>query len=174
MASPLKSSHYVRYGLYVLAGALVLWLLQTSGGPSKGGGAPGFDLPVVAANSPGGRVSLEERDGKPVLIEVFASWCGSCRKSAPVLARAHEKYGSRLEFVGVSVDDNRDAAVRAKESWHIPYTVAYDDRGAFARAYKIRVLPTFVLVDREGRIQKVSAGTLSPGTLDEWAESVLQ
>ena len=175
MASSLKEPPYGRYALYALVGVLVLWLLKGRGGPSEGGEAPAFDLPLVSASvGEPTRFSLASREDKPVLIEVFASWCGSCRRAAPLLARAHEKYGSDVEFVGISVDDDPVSAEEAKRDWHIPYAVAHDDKGAFSRAYKIRVLPTFVLLDREGRIAEVSAGTPSQGRLDEWAKSVLR
>jgi thiol-disulfide isomerase/thioredoxin len=174
MASSLKDSPYARYALYALVGVLFLWLLKGRGGPSEGAEAPAFDLPVVSASvGQPARFSLASREDKPVLIEVFASWCGSCRRAAPVLARAHEKYGHDVEFVGVSVDDDATLALEAKRDWRIPYAVAHDDKGAFSRAYKIRVLPTFVLLDREGRIAEVSAGMPSQGRVDAWAKSVL-
>ena len=136
--------------------------------------APGFDLPLVAeATGSISRWSLEGHKGKPVLIEVFASWCGTCRRSAPTLAEAHEKYGDKLEFLGISMDDNAEAAALAKQHWRIPYAVAHDDRGAFARAYKIRVLPTFVLLDQDGRIAEVTTGAPSPGRVEEWATAVV-
>jgi thiol-disulfide isomerase/thioredoxin len=175
MASSVKEPTYGRYALYALGAVLVLWLLKGRGGPTEGREAPEFDLPIVAAavGEPT-RFSLAGREDKPVLIEVFASWCGSCRRAAPLMARAHEKYGADVAFLGVSVDDEPILAADAKRDWHIPYAVAHDDKGAFARAYKIRVLPTFVLLDREGKIAEVSAGTPSQGRVDEWANSVLR
>lgn len=175
MASSVKESSYTRWALMAFLGLLVLWQLKRcGGGPSEGAEAPDIDLPIVAsAVGEPARFSLENREYKPVLIEVFASWCGTCRRSAPALARAHEKYGKDLEFVGISVDDDASLAAEAKHSWQIPYPVAHDDRGAFARAYRIRVLPTFVLLDRDGRIAEVSAGLPSERNLDEWASRVL-
>lgn len=166
-------ARYGRYALYALAAAALLWLTRGRGGPSTGAEAPGFDLPLVAASTgSSAHWALDDHKGKPVLIEVFASWCGTCRRAAPTLAEAHEKYGDKLEFLGVSMDDNADAAALAKERWQIPYAVAHDDRGAFARAYKIRVLPTFVLLDQDGRIADVSTGAPSPGRVEAWATSV--
>lgn len=174
MASSLTDSSYTRWALAAFVGLLLLWQLNRKSGPTQGGEAPPIDLPIVAAavGEPA-RFSLESREQKPVLIEVFASWCGTCRRSAPSLARAHEKYGADLEFLGISVDDDATSAAQAKQSWQIPYPVAHDDNGAFSRAYRIRVLPTFVLLDRQGRIVEFSAGMPSESRLDEWAKSVL-
>ena len=174
MASSLTDSSYTRWALAAFVGLLILWQLNKKSGPTQGGEAPAIDVPIVAAavGEPA-RWSLESRAAKPVLIEVFASWCGTCRRSAPSLARAHEKYGADLEFLGISVDDDAASAAEAKQNWQIPYPVAHDDNGAFSRAYRIRVLPTFVLLDREGRIAEFSAGMPSESRLDEWAKSVL-
>lgn len=177
MASSLNDSPYARWVLVALAGLLLVWQLKRcgGGGPAEGAEAPAIDLPLVsAAVGEPVRWSLANREDKPVLIEVFASWCGTCRRAAPALARAHEKYGTDLEFVGVSVDDDAALAAEAKQAWQIPYPVAHDESGSFARAYRIRVLPTFVLLDREGRIAEVSAGLPSESRVDEWAKSVLR
>src|SRR5690606_7426962 len=136
LVDPPSSRRYVRYALSALAGALLFWLLRARGGPDEGGPAPAFDLPVVAARAATAtRVSLAEQRGKPLLIEVFAGWCGSCRRAAPVRASAHERYGSDVEFLGISVDEQPEAAALAKQTWQIPYTVAHDGKGAFARSY---------------------------------------
>ena len=175
MASSVNETSYTRWALVALAGLLVVWQLKRcGGGPSEGAAAPAIDLPIVAAAAgEPTRFSLASHENKPVLIEVFASWCGTCRRAAPSLARAHEKYGDQLDFVGVSVDDDASLAAEAKQGWQIPYAVAHDDTGAFARAYRIRVLPTFVLLDREGKIAEVSAGLPSESRLDAWARRVL-
>ena len=116
MASSVKEPSYTRWALVALAGLLVVWQLKRCGGPKEGAEAPAIDLPIVAAavGEPT-RFSLAGRDQKPMLIEVFASWCGTCRRSQPALARAHEKYGDELEFVGVSVDDDASLAAEANE-----------------------------------------------------------
>src|SRR6187549_260051 len=124
MASSVKAPPYARYALYALAGVLVLWLLKGRGGLTEGREAPEFDLPLVsAAVGEPTRFSLATREDKPVLIEVFASWCGSCRRAAPLLAKAHQKFGDDVAFVGVSVDDEPELALEAKRDWNIPYAV---------------------------------------------------
>ena len=137
--------------------------------------ATDFDLPLVVDGERGPRTfSLSEHEGEPLLIEVFASWCGVCRRSAPTLAHAHARYGDQLAFLGVSVDDDYASARRMKRDWGIPYPVAHDSDGAFARAYGVNLLPTFILLDRAGRIREVSSGAPRPGQLDEWAKLALR
>jgi thiol-disulfide isomerase/thioredoxin len=111
---------------------------------------------------------LEEHRGKPVLIDVFASWCSVCQRTAPQLVEAFHKYGSgRVDFIGVSVDGSPEDAARVKTDWGLPYDVAIDD-GRLAKSYKIEVLPTLVLVGADGRVRHVSAGSVSRGELEQW------
>jgi Redoxin len=70
-------------------------------------------------------------------------------------------------FVGVSVDGDANAAKRVQESWPISYPVAVDD-GSVQRAYGVSLLPTFVLIDREGTVKRVSSGVPSRRTLSRW------
>ena len=173
MASTLNTRRYARYVLYVLAGALLLWLFRSRGGPEVGANAPHFDLPLVGEGQ-GTRVNLDSARGKPRLIEVFASWCGSCRRSAPILSAAHADHKHEVDFLGVSVDESEALASQVKQSWQIPYPVAHDERGAFAKSYRIRVLPTFILLDRKGHIERVSSGMPSRKRLDEWLASLTE
>jgi thiol-disulfide isomerase/thioredoxin len=173
IARALGRVRYARYVLYVLAGALLLWLFRSRGGPELGANAPHIDLPLVGEGH-GARINSGAAPGKPKLIEVFASWCGSCRRAAPLLSAAHATYKEEVDFLGVSVDASDTAAGQVKHTWQIPYPVAHDDRGAFAQSYRIRVLPTFVLIDKNGRIQQVTSGMPSRKRLDEWLTSLTE
>ena len=165
-----EKRRYWRYLLYGLAAMALLSLFKPTG-PNLGSRAADLELPLVAA-APGDErtVSLGDPRDKPLLIEVFASWCGTCRRSAPAVARAHETHGSYLDFLGVSVDRDPGAAERVKQDWQIPYPVAHDRTGSFARAYEVSVLPTFILLDQRGHVRKVSSGAPSRGQLARWAK----
>lgn len=152
----------------VLALGLLLWLRQPSSGSLEGVAAPDLVLPDVQGD---GEQSLQPRE-KPLLIEVFASWCSTCRRNLPTLARAYQEHSAKVDFIGVSVDDHPEAAARAKEGWPIPYPVAHDANRAFSRAYAISVLPTFVLIGRDGRIKKVHHGSASNRRLEDWIETL--
>jgi cytochrome c biogenesis protein CcmG/thiol:disulfide interchange protein DsbE len=148
-----------------IAVAVVFLVRRRSSGPAEGTRAPRIDLPLVGAE---GRFDLDKMRGKPVVLEVFASWCGACRKSAPVLAeafRAHPK--SEVEFLGVSIDDSPLEAARAKERWGIPYAVAVDD-GSVSRGYHVSLLPTVVVIGRDGMVRHTTTGVPSQADLDGW------
>ena len=147
--------------VYVLAAQFV----RHSSGPKEGSAAAAFDLPLVGQ---AGRVSLAAQKGKPLLMEVFASWCGACKRSSPHLAeawRAHQH--DNVTFLAVSVDEDPSAASRVKNDWHIPFDVAIDD-GSVSRGYGISMLPTLIYIDAKGTVRHAAAGTASRAEIDDW------
>jgi len=148
--------------LIVLA---VMFVSRKFSGPREGVQAAPFDLPVVG-DAEGKRFRLEDQRGKPVLIEVFAGWCGACKRSSPALAEAYAQHKG-VSFVGVSMDGSASDALRVKKDWGIPYDVAVDD-GSVAKRYDIEVLPTFILVGKDGVVRRVSTGVASRGEVTGW------
>ena len=141
-----------------------------SSGPKAGTLARDFNLPVV--NGPASRFHLKEHAGTPVVVEVFASWCGACRAAAPMLSDvAQAPRSSDVRFVAISVDDSREEAVAAARSWGIPFDVAWDD-GSFSSNYDISRLPTVVVVDREGKVRASVTGRLTRAKLEGWLSEV--
>ena len=141
-----------------LAASVVVLIRHRSSGPDEGTRAATFDLPLLGAS---GRFDLASHRGKPVVMEIFASWCGTCRRATPILAEMYKEHGrSDVTFVGVSVDDSPEAAARAREEWQMPYPVALDD-GTVSRGYNVSLLPTVVLIDRAGNVRSSIAGVPS-------------
>jgi peroxiredoxin len=161
----------LRYALFlVLAMGLAFFISRGRSGPEPGSEAAAFDLPVVAGNQ--SRFRLADQRGTPVVVEVFASWCGVCRRTAPMLSDAANARRERpVRFVGVSVDQTESAAKAAKAQWGISYDVAIDD-GRFSKNYGITVLPTIILIDGDGRVRHVSAGAPRQSELESWLDDV--
>jgi peroxiredoxin len=161
-----KLSRLTDWIIYACIGGLLL-LLVTRGnhGPKEGTAARSFELPLVDG---AGQFRLAEQRGKPVLMEVFASWCGACENAAPMLQEVYrDAQQSGVVVVGVSIDDDATAARGVQQSWPIPYPVALDD-GSVKRAYGVSLVPTFVLIDKNGIIKRVSSGVPSRRTLSRW------
>jgi thiol-disulfide isomerase/thioredoxin len=75
--------------------------------PRMGGIAPGETAPVIRAE---GWINGEppELTGRVVLLDLWASWCGPCRKKAPEFVELHRKYGEKgVVFVGISLEDKQ-------------------------------------------------------------------
>ena len=148
-----------------IGGAAFVMIRRRNSGPAEGTSAPEIDLPLVGAS---GRFDLAKERGKPVVMEVFASWCGTCRRAAPVLAEAYRAHAKGdVSFLAVSVDDSLGDAARAKDRWAIPYDVALDD-GSVSRGYKVSLLPTVVVIGRDGMVRHTTTGVPSTDELDRW------
>ncbi len=161
-----KLLELARYGaiggaVYLLASHFV----RHSSGPKEGSPAAAFDLPLSGQD---GRVSLAAQHGKPVLMEVFASWCSACKRSSPRLAEAWRAHrGEDVTFLAVSVDEDPAAAARVKRDWQLPFDVALDD-GSVSRGYGISMLPTLIYIDAKGIVRHSAAGVVSRSDIDSW------
>ena len=161
-----KSSNVFRALLFVGALGVGLALVaKKPSGPPVGDIAAEFNLRSADGTS---RVKLSDLRGKPVVVEVFASWCTACRRAAPMLREAAlSKREKEVHFVGVSVDRDRRVAAQLKQAWDIPYEVVHDD-GSVASKYRIQVLPTFIVIDAEGHVRHVSSGAPRSEALESW------
>ena len=98
--------------------------------------------------------------GKPALIEFWATWCSRCREMEPRLIAAHRKYGSRVRFVGVAVSVNQSPArVRAYAEKHrFRHDVFYDADGSATDAYQVPATSYIVVLNRAGRVVYTGLG----------------
>ena len=131
--------------------------------------APGFTVDVLD----GGSFSLSDHiaaDGKPLIVNLWASWCTPCRKEMPDLsafAREHPEF----EVVGVAVEDSLEEARTFAAELDPGYVLAYGDE-AFERAYHNFGLPVTYFLDEDGTVTEVFNGILTPERLEEIAGGV--
>lgn len=122
----------------------------------------GAKAPVVTVNDLEGEpVDLGAFIGrKPVLIEFWASWCGSCHQLLPAIRAAHGRYGDRVEFLGINitVNDPPERVRRYLAEHAPPFRVLYDDQGASVRAFDVPATSYVVIIDRTGTIVYTGSG----------------
>ena len=124
--------------------------------------APGFALEGLD----GGEVSLAALDGKVVVLNFWASWCGPCRLEMPDFQKAWEEHQEQeVVFVGIAVDDTASEASKFAEQVGVTYPLALDTTGDVARAYRIRAVPSTYFIDREGRLATTLHGVANQGAL---------
>jgi cytochrome c biogenesis protein CcmG, thiol:disulfide interchange protein DsbE len=109
----------------------------------------------------GADISLKSFAGKPVVINFFASWCVPCRAEAPGLAKLAHEFGSRVQLVGISIDDKRPGAMAFVRHYHWNWPIVFDPNDSLAYSYGLFGKPTTVVVDQQGRIAWQHAGRIS-------------
>lgn len=127
---------------------------------TKGKSSPKF---VDYENFEGGHTSLDDLKGKYVYIDVWATWCGPCKREIPALKEVEKKYRKQnIEFVSMSIDRKIDynkwrTAVNELNLSGIQLFAPDDWNSKFVTDYEIRGIPRFILIDPEGNIVNSNA-----------------
>ena len=137
--------------VFVLAAFFVS--MTTFAQPSVGEKASEISLP----DQKGDNLSLSSLQGKVVLIDFWASWCGPCRRSEPDLKKLYEKYQSKgFEIYGISVDEDKFAWKTAIKQDKINWLHVNDDKGIVAGKWNVMYIPNTYLLDKTGKVVAVN------------------
>ena len=139
------------------------------------------DEPVdlVAEDLEGDEIDLADFRGTPVVVVVWGAWCPPCRAEVPDVVAAAEELGDRAEFVGINLrDSSAETAQAFVRNNDIPYPSVYSPDGkamlAFDGFLTPNSIPSFAVLDAEGRVAAVIPGELpSTTTLVQLVEDVL-
>ncbi len=114
------------------------------------------DLEMADPDGKMHKISELVGEGKWVLVDFWASWCGPCRAEMPNVLEAYNKYHDKgFEVIGVSFDQKKEAWVKAIDQLKMPWLQISDLKGwqcAAAPAYKIDAIPDNILIDPQGKI----------------------
>lgn len=101
---------------------------------------------------------LRELRGTPVVVNLWASWCGPCRFEIPFLQREFRAHGTKVAFLGVNSDDADGNAAKMAAELPMPYPSIVDSRASLAGRLGARGLPVTVFYDARGKQQYVHQG----------------
>ena len=103
---------------------------------------------------------LEILDGRPGLIEFWASWCEQCEALQPTVDEVHERFGDRVQVVAVAVAvaQSQRRVRRHVEDHGAGFPYLWDGNGDAVRAYQAAATSIVVLVDGEGKIAYTGVG----------------
>jgi cytochrome c biogenesis protein CcmG/thiol:disulfide interchange protein DsbE len=134
--------------------------------PTRVAALPSFDLDAY-------RRLLGQLRGTPVVVNIWASWCGPCREEAPRLAEAARRYGSRVQFLGVDILDQRAAAASFIARYGWPYPSVFDASGDIRDGLGFLGQPVTVFYAASGRLVSSWSGPLTGEALAEGIGSIL-
>jgi cytochrome c biogenesis protein CcmG, thiol:disulfide interchange protein DsbE len=137
------------------------------GVPATAGDAlPDLSLPCLGAAGDAAGVPLRRLTGQPMVVNLWASWCGPCRAELPALARLSQTAAGRLRVIGVASLDVPANSVSFAADNRLPFPSLQDRDGDLERGLRRNGLPVTVLVRTEGTIAYVYQGApLTDATL---------
>lgn len=112
-------------------------------------GLPEVTLPCLGG---GPDVDLSSLRG-PLVVNLWAQWCGPCREELPHYQRLHERAGDELTVLGIDYQDTQPAAaLELAERAGVTYPLLADPGAAVRTPFRVRGLPGVALVDDGGRV----------------------
>lgn len=131
---------------------------EQSSGPleaiQKGDAIRDFTVKQVDGSS----FTLSEQEGKVVLLNFWATWCGPCVKEMPAFDMLREEYGDQLSILAVSCDTDPQAAKDFLKEQGFGFPAALDPMGSVQALYPTDGIPYSVLIDQNGTVVETVLG----------------
>jgi len=163
---------YVYMRIFLLAFLLASTQSTTAFALTPGEVKIGENLREATLNGFDGRKkTFSDFKGKPLIINVWASWCGPCRAEMGSLERLALRYnGKEFNVIGISTDDDAKAAAAFIKQSKISFDNFLDSKLHLENMLGANTIPLTILVDSDGRVLKKVRGAYewdSPKTIDE-------
>jgi thiol-disulfide isomerase/thioredoxin len=147
-------------------------------GPTAKNATTAALLPTHVASLPAFDVETFDRllaqlHGTPVVVNVWAAWCGPCKAEAPLLRAASQTFGDRVQFLGVDILDSLDGARGFIADHGLTYPSVFDPPGAIRDSLGMIGQPVTVFYDAQGNVVKTYPGQLTQTALDQGIRAAL-
>ncbi|MCW5813733.1 MAG: TlpA family protein disulfide reductase [Labilithrix sp.] len=120
-------------------------------------GKPAPELSIETLNDKG-TISLNELQGKVVIVDFWATWCAPCKQSFPKLEELQKKVGDKVVIVGVSVDDEKKGVAEFAKENGATFAIGWDQGHTIASRWKVGTMPTTFVVDATGKVRHIHDG----------------
>jgi peroxiredoxin len=138
----------------------------------EGKAAPNFTLKAMD----GKEVSLADFTGKPVLINIWATWCPPCRDEMAAIQAAYDKYSSKglvVLAINFTVQDTRPDVEAFVSGLKLTFPILMDETGEVSsRQFGVHALPMSFFIDTQGIIQRTVFGAMLPAELEEYIAAI--
>lgn len=138
--------------------------------PIAGYLAPGFTLTSMQ----GEEISLADYQGKPVVLNFWATWCPPCRAEIPHFQDAAVKYNGQAVIVGVDQGEPLSLVSDFANQFGVTYPMLLDPDNDVNRQYQVRALPTTLFIDANGVVREVFTGIINGAVLEDRIEQLLR
>jgi len=98
-------------------------------------------------------LDVDKYRGKVVMLDFWASWCVPCRRSFPWMNAMQERYAEDgLVIIAINLDRDQADAKRFLEKYPASFSVVFDADAEYARQYEVEVMPSSIVLTREGDV----------------------
>lgn len=164
-----KSAADLAYHRWKLHHAVEPKIAKDLEGTDPGGRTPGIDSPLVGKPAPdfqlellgsgGKKFRLSEQKGKVVILDFWATWCGPCLQTMPLVEQvAHEFADQGVQLIAVNLEEPAKQITATLERHKLQVSVAMDIDGVAAAKYQATAIPQTVVIDREGKVARLFVG----------------
>ncbi len=129
----------------------------------EGVAAPDFTGELMDGTS----ITLSELQGKPVIINFWATWCGPCVKEMPAFERLKDDFGDKIGIIAVNCGDDAETVKDFVEENGYTFPVVLDEEYSISMLYPTNSIPYTVVLDAEGKVTHISTGALDADTMYE-------
>ena len=137
--------------------------------------APDFTM----TDSGGNTVKLSDllSEGKPVVLNFWASWCGPCKSEMPEFEKVYKDLGGKVQFVMLNMTDGQRETLQSAAAYvagqGFTFPVFFDtEQQAGAVAYGINSIPTTIIIDQDGYFVSGWKGTIDEQTLRDGIDAL--
>ncbi len=153
------------FAVAAILGALIFWPANST---QKFTNDPSGILSSEFQNAAGETSTLNDFEGKPIVLNFFASWCGPCRAELPEFEEVHQATKDDITFVGVSHDTSSQTWRSFIESTPVTFPTVYQpDQQIFDKLEGVPAMPSTVFIAADGTIAYVFKGAMDKEKLQE-------
>jgi cytochrome c biogenesis protein CcmG/thiol:disulfide interchange protein DsbE len=136
---------------------------------------PGYHAPEFTLGTTiGERVDLSDYEGRPVVLNFWATWCPPCRAEIPHFQESSVKYNGRAVILGVDQGEPLPIVADFGSALGVTYPLLLDTDNDVSRQYAVSALPTTVFIDGEGIVREVYSGIVNRAILEDRIEKLLE
>jgi cytochrome c biogenesis protein CcmG/thiol:disulfide interchange protein DsbE len=136
----------------VFAAAAIAVSVATSGTAARRSYPAAHGFTLSALGKPGQQVSLGQYQGKPVIINFWASWCGPCQKETPLLASWYKQQDGHVVLLGLDENDTAANALKFAAAKGVSYPMGFDPNTIVPASYNVDDLPQTFFLNAKHRI----------------------
>jgi thiol-disulfide isomerase/thioredoxin len=130
--------------------------------------APNFELKDLSGNT----VRLESFRGHPVMLDFWATWCGPCRMSIPMVQDFYARHKDEgLVVIGMNMDDDPSGVFSFVKKFKMTYPVVFAANSTAGADYELEGIPHFVFIDPAGNVVRIYQG-FAPDMVGAWEEDL--